>query len=83
MTVEIDSRLAPYVTAAIRSLARQLARDGYRPPADLLTLADTLSRDAGVTAEQRRRALSARRSRRYRSRQRERQAAAAGRRLSA
>jgi hypothetical protein len=83
MTIDIDQALAPYVASAIRALIRQLGRDGYPPPADLEALAITLMRDGALTAAQRRRALSARRSARYRARQRERQAAAAGRQLSA
>jgi hypothetical protein len=81
--IDVPGPVAPYVAAGIRQLARQLARDGCPVPPDLLALADTLMRDGGVTADQRRRAASARRSARYRARQRERRAQAETRRLSA
>lgn len=71
MRVEIDPAVAPYLVAAIKSLARQMARDGYPVPAELLTLAETLA----VSPAERRRGRN--------TRYRQRQAEAARRQLSA
>jgi len=59
-----------FVGVALRDLGRSLRRDGRCLPPRLERLAGELLRDASPTPGERRRALSAARSRRYRARKR-------------
>ena len=78
MLIDVPNRVRPYVAADARRRARQLRRDGFdRSAAMPDDLAALLERDVRDAAD-RRRKLSAARSRRYRGRKRaQRQAASA------